>query len=132
VKRPAIACLWVATIAATWLVVRRATEETAVAAKPTVARGGTARVTRALAVPAHDVPADPVALEALEDDTAFREVRATLERDLADGRWGPADRDRLTRGLREVTSAQASELYDVLFPKLNTGAVTSDLDGPPL
>ncbi len=26
----------------------------------------------------------------------------------------------------------SGELYDVLFPKLNTGAVTSDLDGPPL
>lgn len=127
-KRPAIACLWVATIAATWLVVRRATtEEPAVTAAPTVAR--TARVARPLV---RDLPANHVALEVLEDDTAFREVLATLERDLADGRWGAEDRDRLTRGLREVTGAQASELYDVLVPRLNTGAVTSDIDGPPL
>ena len=131
-KRPAIACLWVATIAATWLVVRRATEETAVTAKPTVARGGTARITRTLAVPVPDVPADPEALEALEDDTAFREVLATLERDLTDGRWGVEDRDRLNRGLLTVTAPQASELYDVLFPKLNEGSVKSDIDGPPL
>ena len=106
-KRPAIACLWVATIAATWLVVRRATTEETMGAKPAATREAAARVTRLPAFATRELPAEDVALEVLDDDTMFREVRATLERDLADGRWGIEDRDRLNRGMRDVTAAQA-------------------------
>lgn len=130
-KRPAIACLWIGSIVATWVGVRQVTtDEVAVAVRPAVARERTAgRVPR---LPAREVPRGIVALEVPDDDVAFREVLATLERDLADGRWGVEDRDRLNRGLLTVTAPQASELYDVLFPKLNEGTVTSDIQGPPI
>ncbi len=126
-KRPAIAGLWVGSIAATWLLVRGATpEDVAVtSAKPATARDGAMRVARLPALPSSSVIDGP-------DDTAFRQVMATLERDLADGRWGVDDRDRLNRGLLTVTGPQASELYDVLVPKLNEGSVKSDIEGPPI
>jgi hypothetical protein len=132
VSRGAIACLWVASIVATWLIVRRATtEEAAPPAKP-VARDGAVHVASPRALPAREATMENVALGDLEDTTAFREALATLERDLADGRWGTEDRERLSRGMRNVTATQAARLYDVLLPKLNTGVVTSDIDGPPL
>jgi hypothetical protein len=66
------------------------------------------------------------------DDRAFLAVKATLERDLADGRWSIADRDRLEAGVRGLPKAQSTQLYELLFPKLNDGSVTSEIDGPPL
>ena len=132
-KRPAMACLWVASIAATWLIVRRATtDESTPPVTPAAVRDHAVRVARPPVLPAREATVPDVAHGTHEDDTAFREVLATLERDLADGRWGVEDRDRLNRGLRTVTAPQASELYDVLLPKLNEGTVTSEIDGPPL
>lgn len=128
-KRPAIACLWVASIAATWLIVRGATTEgVASSPKPGVARESTIRVAR----PSLSASVVPVALEVVDDNSAFREALAMLERDLSDGRWSVEDRDRLNHHTRTLTAPQASELYDVLFPKLNEGTVKSDIEGPPI
>ncbi len=126
-KRPAIACLWVGSIAATWLIVRGSTtENVAPTAKPAVARDSAIRVARQPVLSR----VESVALE--EDNSAFHEALATLERDLSDGRWSVDDRDRLNHNTRTLTAPQASELYDVLFPRLNEGTVKSDIEGPPI
>lgn len=129
-KRPAIACLWGASIAATWLIVRGATTEgVASSPKPGVARESTIHVARPSLSPPS---AKPVALEVVDDNSAFREALARLERDISDGRWSVEDRDRLNHHTRTLTAPQAGELYDVLFPKLNEGTVKSDIEGPPI
>lgn len=125
-KRLATTGVWVASVVATYVLVRTSVKEPA-APKP----GATvrdARIVRAAPPPR----LERAVFDVSEDDTAFREALATLERDLSDGRWSAADRDRLNVSTRSLTAPQAGELYDVLFPKLNAGAVQSDIDGPPL
>lgn len=87
---------------------------------------------QALPALAEREPSEPIAEAPRADDSAFLAVKATLERDLADGRWSVDDRDRLNAGVRGLPKAQSTQLYEVLFPKLNDGSVTSDIDGPPL
>lgn len=125
-KRLAITGGWVASIVATYVLVRTSVKEQAAPKPEATVRD--ARIVRAAPAPR----LERAVLDVPENDAAFREALATLERDLSDGRWSADDRDRLTANTRSLTAPQAGELYDVLFPKLNAGTVQSDLDGPPL
>jgi hypothetical protein len=125
VKRAALAGLWIATIAATWAIVR----ETVVVHEPPIATAPD-RVPSARSAPHLPAFRDPTVKPI--DDAFFQTTMATLERDLADGRWGIADRDRLNAALRRATGEQTGQLLAVLFPKLNNGTIKSDIAGPPI
>jgi hypothetical protein len=131
VNRVAIAALWISTIALTFLIVRSTarTDEPAASAAPRE----TVRHTHSLAR-STPVPTLPTVRPSARrvDEAFFQQTLATLERDLADGRWGIADRDRLATALRRIGGDQAHQLYATLFPRLNSGAVKTELDGPPI
>lgn len=128
-KRAAIGALWLATIVATWQIVGRATNQNIPPPTPPPSaevRGAVRGAARAAPLPTlRELPA-PV------DDRMFREALAVLHRDLADGRWGAADRDRLNAAVLRLDVPHMHQLYDVLLPKLNAGTVKSELDGPPI
>jgi len=132
VKRALIAALWVGSLVATWRLIRDDAEP----AKEAPVAAASERVRSAIAAPRARMPSITRDASDLRDrdpdDTLFRITLANLERDLADGRWNHADRDRLTAALPRVTGEQAEQLLVVLFPKLNAGAVKSEIDGPPI
>lgn len=132
-RRVGVAALWIATIVVTWQVVRATTESSPPAAQQrhasTPARQGRARIE----VTRPAVVAPTAAIDPDEpDDAVFVAALATLQRDIADGRWSLADRDRLDLALPRVTGEQAAQLLAVLFPKLNDGTIKSDVGGPPI
>ncbi len=124
-----LAGLWASSLLGTWWLVRETPA-------PRAAEHLEAPVRRADIVtrvaPCKPALLDGKATVASADDSVFRSALATLERDVADGRWSVADRDRLNIALPQVSGDQAEVLFAVLFPKLNSGELASDIAGPPL
>lgn len=128
-KRAQLGALWIATIVVTWFVVRGRADDHVRAAdveEPVVASVRTGYVS------AGTRPA--LARHGREkiEDPAFETALATLEHDMADGRWSLEDRDRLNNASRRIDGRQVKELYKVLFPRLNDGTVKSNIAGPPI
>ncbi len=125
-KRLGFAALSVATIVVAWIVVRGRVDD---ASRPSgeMATTHDERVARSAA-------ARPTLVRETRpgNDAAFRSALATLERDMADGRWSLDDRDRLAAAVMPLRGEQATELYLMLFPKLNDGTIVSEIEGPPI
>lgn len=145
--RLAIVALWLCSLVATWILARdnqrvapaQATDACVVVQKASCPSIDDIRTAVREALPAARPPEEQVATvssvasEAVApDETVYLQARAALERDLADGHWSEEDRDRLNEALAQITRDQATELLAILFPRLNSGTVTSDIDGPPL
>lgn len=132
-KRALIAAVWIGSLVVVWQLVRVEREPARPAAS--VATHTHAMATR-LPGPLLGAPPRPAMPESTRgpegNEQAFRDALATVERDIADGRWSAADRDRLNAALPRVTGEQAHQLLSVVFPKLNAGMVKSELAGAPI
>jgi hypothetical protein len=131
VKAIILAGLWASSLLGTWWLVRETPASRAGATDQLEAPVRRADIVTRVA-PCKPALLDGKATVASADDGVFRSALATLERDVADGRWSVADRDRLNIALPQVSGDQAEVLFAVLLPKLNSGELASDIDGPPL
>ena len=127
-KRLGFAALGVATIVVAWIVVRGQVDD---ASRPS-GESATTPNNGSIARSASVRPALARDASRPADDAAYRSALATLERDMSDGRWSIADRDRLAAAVMPLRGEQATELYLVLFPKLNDGTIESEIEGPPI
>ncbi len=64
---------------------------------------------------------------ALDDELVADGVRELIEGALADGAWGPDDREQIHLALRDVTRAQADELLGVVAHAINSGRVRLEM-----